>query len=244
MKIMIIEIKSSEEFNRLLDALGSELWEADFHLQIFRALTDKVETFGREYNQSPTFWTFTFRAHRDAAIFGLMRIYDGNSESLSLRNLLDTIKDNQPMFDEPQFRERLKNNPYVDSLAADAKKPDDGELEKDIEFASAKNPLVKKLIIWRNNLYAHRNAQNVVDDYQIGTDHPLTVKELESLVTMGYEIFNRYKNLFDASMQSGILVGLDDYEFVLTSIKATLEQRDREWKEQIGKIQEYEARNR
>ena len=232
--LMVINIKSSEEFERLLDALGSELWNADFHIKLFRGLNSKIEKYERAYNQSPTFWNFTFMAHRDAAIFRLMRIYDNHSASLSLRNLLDTIKDNEQMFDIPQFRERLKGNPFVDSLASDARKPDGVQLNKDMEFVSDADPLVKKLIIWRNNLYAHRSAKNVVKVYKIAADHPLAFAEIEGLVARAYEIFNRYKYLFDASSQSSILLGLDDYEFVLTSLAARLEQSDRESRARRG----------
>ena len=64
--------------------------------------------YGPEFAQSPTFWGLTSKAHDDATLFSLCRAYDGNNQSLNLRNLLDTIAANMHMFDVEAFRERLK----------------------------------------------------------------------------------------------------------------------------------------
>ena len=50
---------------------------------------------------------------------GCIGPYDKDSRSLSLLSLLDTIAINVHYFDEAEFRERLKDNPFVDSLAGD-----------------------------------------------------------------------------------------------------------------------------
>ncbi|MBI2819060.1 MAG: hypothetical protein HYX73_03695 [Acidobacteria bacterium] len=227
---MVIAIKSREDFERLLDALENEVWGADFHNTLLRKLRTAVKKFQREFNQSPTFWKLTFSAHRNAALFRLMRIYDSNSASLSLRNLLDTIHRNQPMFDEPQFRHRLAGNPYVDSLAADAMKPDEVQLAEDINRVSNDDPLVKKLLIWRHTLYAHRNAKNVVVGNNIRADYPLSDSEIEQLIRRACEILKRYKHLFNASIESGWMIDVDDYEFVLECIAGRLKQNDEEKK--------------
>lgn len=231
---MVIEFKSEKDFQRLLDALAGEICSAKDHLGLYRDLRAAEEEFGREYIQSWTFWWLTFRAHLEAALFRLIRIYDAHLASLSLRNLLDTIKARLDVFDVESFRERLKGNPFVDSLASDARKPDAAQLDADIEFAG-NDERIEKLTKWRHNLLAHRSAKNIVKGVEIAADYPLTVEEIEELVTRAFAILNRYTYLFRATSQCARIVGHDDYTFVLTSIRARLDQGAREIEEQIEK---------
>ena len=225
---MKIKFQSDEEFQRLIVSLAQDIVGANIHWRLYSDLTGKRKDFLTEYNQSPAFWTLTFQAHLDATIFRLIRIYDGNSSSLSLRNLLDTIAANLCIFDRERFLERLKDNPFVESLASDARKPDERQLRSDIEFSSNDNSLVKNLSVCRSNLYAHKNAENTVKGYNIATDFPLTEEEIDELLKKGIEILNRYSQLFRASMYSTQIVGYNDYELVLKSIKINLGQVERE----------------
>jgi hypothetical protein len=225
---VVIQFGSEQEFERLLAGLAREVVDAAIHWRLYSDLTKAVEIFSIEYNQSPAFWTLTFQAHLDATIFRLIRIYDGNSESLSLRNLLDTIKENISLFDEDKFRQRLSSNPFVNSLASDIQKPDVVQLDKDISYSSTSNHLVKKLTIWRNNLFAHRSAENTARGYNIAVDHPITGEEVGELVKKSVKILNRYSSLFHATTHSTQIVGHDDYKFVLKSIRNNLEQMHKE----------------
>ncbi|MEE9259668.1 MAG: hypothetical protein V3U40_00970 [Candidatus Scalindua sediminis] len=230
---MIIKFDTEEEFQRLLSSLAQEIVDANIHWRLLSDLKGNIELFSKEYNESAAFWTLTFQAHLDATIFHLIRIYDGNSASLSLKNLLDTISANLRIFETERFRERLKNNPFVESLSEDSRKPDEQQLYKDIEFASNNNPIVNKLTIWRNNLFAHKSAGNTVKGYNIASDYPLYDKEIEELLVGGKTILNRYSNLFHANTYSTQIVGHDDYQFVLKSIRFHLEKMDQEVKAQI-----------
>ncbi|GAB4514355.1 MAG: hypothetical protein Tsb0026_19690 [Sulfuricaulis sp.] len=225
---MVIQFGSEQEFERLLAGLAQEVVDAAIHWRLYSDLTKAIEVFSIEYNQSPAFWTLTFQSHLDATIFRLIRIYDGNSESLSLRNLLDTIKQNINLFDTDKFRQRLKSNPFVNSLASDIRKPDVVQLDKDISYASTSNHLVKKLTIWRNNLFAHRKAKMTARGYNLATDYPITGEDVGELVKKSVEILNRYSSLFRAETHSTQIVGHDDYKFVLKSIRKNLEQMHKE----------------
>jgi hypothetical protein len=147
--------------------------------------------------------------------------------------LLDTIAAHLDIFDTERFRERLKENPFVESLASDARRPDEKQLREDITFSSNENQLVKNLTIWRNNLFAHKSAGNIVSARKISTDYPLTEKEIDELLKKGIEILNRYSQLFRASVYSTKIIGHDDYKFVLESVKIRLDQIDRDIEEQL-----------
>ena len=106
---MKLKFKSAEEFRRLLTALLDDLVDARFHFSLHQNLAKASEEYATELAQSPTFWGLTLRAHMDAVLLRLCRAYDTYEHTaLNLRNLLDTIQEHLSIFDEPNFRQRLK----------------------------------------------------------------------------------------------------------------------------------------
>jgi hypothetical protein len=59
-----------------------------------------------------------FHASEEAAVLRFCRIYDQEDSANHLHGLLLTIREDLVLFDEAHFRERLKHNPHVDSLAS------------------------------------------------------------------------------------------------------------------------------
>lgn len=227
-----IKFESEEQFQSLLDNLARELVDASIHWKLRQDLTAQIKSFTTEFNQSTAFWSLTFQAHLDAAIFRLIRIYDGHSKALSLRNLLDTIASNLTVFDDERFRERLKENPFVESLAADARRPDEDQLRADMAYAGVENETVRKLTIWRNTLFAHKSAKNVVESFDISAEYPLTEEEVSSLLSDGIVILNRYSSMFGATTHSTQMVGHDDFMYVLECLQKDLQTRRRAFEDQ------------
>src|SRR5437763_15135400 len=114
---MQLKIKSSDEFETLLNALATELVHANIYFKLHYDLKSATTEFENEISQSRTFWFLTFQSLLDAALFRLCRIYDTDPRSNGLFNFLNMIKENLHIFDETNFRERLKDNPFVDNLA-------------------------------------------------------------------------------------------------------------------------------
>jgi hypothetical protein len=168
----------------------------------------------------------------------LQRIFDGNSASLSLRNLLDTIAANLDMFDPDKFRARLKDNPFVDSLASDARRPDEAQLAADTKFVSNENPLVRNLTVWRNNLFAHKSAANVVENRDLSTDYPLDDKGIDELLSTAMAILNRYSSRFEAATYSTKIVGADDFRYVLKTIQARLDEHEKEIEREVQRFEQ------
>ena len=220
-----ISIESDEQFKHLLGSLAQELVDANIHWKLRKDLEDQIRPFSDEFNQTATFWSLTFQAQLDAAIFRLVRIYDGNTHALSLRNFLDTIVANLQIFDVDRYRDRLKGNPFVDSLTDKAEQPNADQLSNDIAFVSNENKLVQKLTIWRNNLFAHKSAKNAVRNYNIANDFPLTSEDIDNLLVEGMNILNRYSLMFVANTYSTQIVGHDDFTFLLDCVKKDLAAR-------------------
>lgn len=131
---MKIDVYDSSEFKGLLEALVNELIDAREHFRLHRDLDAAMPDYQAEFNRSAAFWSLTLSAHMDAALLRLCKAYDlyEGKPSLNLRNFLETIEANAHFFDEPNFRERLKDNAFVDSLAKDSRKPDPAQLRKNL----------------------------------------------------------------------------------------------------------------
>ncbi|MCX5717034.1 MAG: hypothetical protein NTW44_01740 [Nitrospirae bacterium] len=228
---MKIRIKTADELNKLLDALALEIVNANIYHQLHKDLLDSRTGHSREFAQSNTFWSFTFTALNDARTLRICRIFDQESKSLNLFNLLETIKANMHFFEKNHFKERLKDNAFVDSLSEVDRIPDKAQLEKDICFASKQNPIVKKLMVWRNNIVAHKGAKVSLGNNDILTNNAVSSEELEALLDGCFEIFNRYSSLYRASTWSRQVIGHDDYQNLLNFIKLGLNK----WDEDIGK---------
>jgi hypothetical protein len=233
---MEISVRDSDEFHRLLLALVDELVDAQIHFNLNQDLAAVMPEYVTVFNQSWTFWSLTLNAHMDAVLLRLCKAYDqygGDNPSLNLRSFLDTIKANLHLFDEPNFRERLKDSAFVSSLAEDARSPDAAELEKDLESVSNANPLVKTLTIWRNNYFAHRSRTHALDPTAFAREYPLQFPEINALLANGVAIVNRYSHLFNATVHSTGIVGRNDFMSLLKSVRRDLEAQEARIQEQF-----------
>lgn len=231
---MQINVSDSAEFKRLLEALADELIDARDHFRLHQDLDASIPKYQAEFNQSAAFWTFTLSAHMDATLLRLCKAYDlyEGKPSLNLRNLLETIEANLHFFDEPNFRERLQNNPFVDSLAADTRKPDPGQLQKDLASAGSGDASVKKLTVWRNNYFAHRSRSSALDPKGFSSQHPILFSEIEALIDNGLSVVNRYSSLFSATVHTSLPI--KDYEYLLDAVRRDLEAREARIREEVA----------
>src|SRR5579872_3662843 len=176
---MKLKLNSPQEFRRLLTTLLDDLVDARFHFKLHQSLLKAGEEYAQEIAQSPTFWGLTLSAQMDAVLIRICRAYDTYEQgALNLQNLLETIKAHLNIFNEPNFRERLKGNAFVDSLAAELKPPDSMQVDKDLEAVSESDPLVHKLVMWRHNYVAHRNSYYTLNPTKFDTKYPLSFAEI------------------------------------------------------------------
>ena len=216
---MEIKVKSSDDLSALLDALADEIITAHVTHRLYCDLVDAIPEYHDEMNKSPAFWRLTLDSLRDARILRLCRIFDQEASSLNLGNLLETIRANTHLFGAEEFKKRLKDNPHVESLAEHPRSPDMTELEANLVFARPGNAVVKKLLLWRNNIVAHRGAKFSLGKKEILEDNPLSKEEMDDLLDKALRIFNKYSSLFRASTWSRDMIGQDDYKGCLSLIR-------------------------
>lgn len=240
---MEIKITTSEELNKLLDALAQEIVDANICHRLYIDLLGSISENKRAFSQSNTFWNFVFISLDDARIIRLCKVFDQESKSLNLYNLLVTIKANIHYFKKDHFRERLRENAFVEILARDDRIPKEEQLDKDIWFASSENPLVKKLIIWRNNIIAHLGAKVSLGQDKILKENPLDNKRIETLLDESFSIFNRYSSLYRASTYSKKVVGHDDFKSLLKFLNLGLQKWDEDIENQYKKLKKTRQNN-
>jgi len=234
---MQIKISSAEEFERLLKALCEEVVNACIHFRLYSDLEAAKEKYSASYIQSWTFWSLTFQAHLDTALFRLCKIYDQHDASLNLRNLLDTIEANLAVFDTENFRERLKGNPFVDSLSKDAKRPNVDDLKADKNTVCEVAPPVKTLLIWRNNFFAHRSAKLIVEKKSLADRYSLEIRDVDGLCKNALRIVNHYSSLFRAEHYSTQMVGHRDFEYVLKTVDEAVQAHEARINHEMDELQ-------
>jgi hypothetical protein len=150
----------------------------------------------------------------------LCRAYDQNPNSLSLLNLIDTIRDNIHLFGS-RSGSRL---PAV--VNPSAPKPDIATLLEDRQSVSPKDPLVGRLVSLRGNIFAHGHAMNVMEEVGQAARFAMTFDELGELWRRALSILNRYSQLFKHSSWASSLVGQDDYKGLLECLRREMRHRE------------------
>ncbi len=219
----MIKVKDSAEFKRLVGALSNDIVSASIHWRMQRDLLDAMTTYPLVRQQSITFWHLTLKAHASAATQHLCRAFDQEQKSLHLLSWLLTIKENIHLFSADEFRKRLANSAFVDSLAEGGTRPNEAQLNEDIERCKVSDPLVRKLVSLRGSSFAHRSATLARDGTTLPEKMVLSDPEVEELFNRACTILNRYTRLFAAETYSTTIIGARDYEFIFKTIQAKVE---------------------
>lgn len=222
---MAIRIGSSAEFKKLLEAVATDSFQALDHRRLHQDLMAARQEHCLEFSQTPTFWWLTNRAHAEAVLYRLARLYDQREDSLSLRTWLQLVTDNVHLFDERNFRQRLKDNLFVMSLAQDARGPDLDQLARDKKSVEKNDRLVDMLVTHRNTSLAHFDPDKVLNDRSVNPEE-LTWPDVDILIDRAVTIVNRYSSLFRASTYTHNIVGHDDYKFLLRMVREWLMERE------------------
>jgi hypothetical protein len=223
-----IKIKTDTELKLLFEGLSKEIVDASIYHRLLYGLFEEKQNNNKPFNESNTFWYLTFQSLNDARLIRLCRVYDTEATSLNIVNLLKIIKANLHLFSEENLRKRLgkrhQDNAIIDSLVQIPHLPSPEQLEKDIKLTSCQNPIVKKLIVWRNSIVAHTGAKTVLQKNQILADNLISKEEVEKLLDQSIEIFNRYSSMYDANLYSRQIVGHDDYKSLLKFVNLGLDK--------------------
>lgn len=215
---------SSEELSAGIRGLANDIVDAMIHWRLSRGILGAMERWPLVAHQSSTFWSLTIYAHVKVSVLAACRAFDQEKSSLHLLGLLRLIQQNLSLFEEVHFRERLRDNPFVASLAEVTRQPDATKLKEDLMLCSAQDPLVKRLVIHRNTAIAHLSQKRTLSpNVPTSSDEEITAAEFEELLRRAVEILNRYSYLFNAEHFSTQIVGHDDHETIFRWIQDRVE---------------------
>lgn len=210
---MILQISNSEQFERLLDSLAADVLDAGYHLQLRNGLLRAGEEYREELAEQRTFWHLTLTAQESAACAHLFRAYDQAQDTLSLLNLIDTIRENAHLFGT----RTTSHLPTV--VNPQAMRPDSAALQQDRHSVSPKDPLVARLVGLRGNFFMHRNARRAAENHGLETRMALSASDLEELWRRGLSIITRYSQLFVHPPWETNLTGQEDYRQLLAALR-------------------------
>ncbi|MEF8746712.1 MAG: hypothetical protein V5B31_02385 [Candidatus Accumulibacter propinquus] len=214
---------TSAEFAQLLQALSNDIVDAHIHWRMASDIAKALCDHPLVAAQSNTFWYLTHKAHVAAALQCLARAYDQEQSSLHLLSWLQIIRDNQPIFDVAEFRVRLQDNPFVESLAKSAERPDARTLEEDIARCHSTDPAVNLLVRYRGSRAAHRSKRLALKP-QTASTNDLADPDVEVLLDRAKTVFNRYSYMFSAATYSTSVVGRDDYKYIFSAVEAAVQR--------------------
>jgi hypothetical protein len=199
--------------------MARDITDAAIFRKLHADLSESVNGYWREFNQSQTFWYLSFHAYAEIALHRLSRIYVGHDGALSLGSWLQSIKNNPQLFPA---------------------QPDASRLDEDIHSA-ASDPVVKKLVALRGSFVAHINWRNVAENLRLGDRFALSLEDIDLLISRAVEILNRYSVLFKQTSWSTVISGGDDFRILLRAVRCDLQRMDAEVADQIQRAKRAES---
>ena len=173
-----VRIRSRDEFDWLIEHMTHEAYRARDNWDFWAAMEKAFDEYSIELNQTPAFWELTRRAHQDAVALRLGRLYDPHATATSLGNLLSTMKENA-----------LRASTVFPASLADL---DTTELDREITDVSDADPIVKKLLLIRNEYLAHRGTQHVTRG-TFASLPSLDRDEISTLITRALDLLRKYR---------------------------------------------------
>jgi hypothetical protein len=215
-----IRLKSEADFQRLRDRIDEEVSHARHHWSLFKGLQEASAEYAFEMNESNTFWHLTFIAHLDAVVSHLGRLYDKHTGALSLGRFIETVRANRNLFSDEAFKERLKDNPHVETLV-EGREISDAILDAELASVSESEPLVVNLWSIRDSMIAHIDAEKVRTGAAATQMRWPPLGDIEVLLDRASAITGKYSFYYGASAHGGIAGG-DDYKSLLRWVRKAL----------------------
>ena len=210
---------SEEEFAELAKALAQEIQGANVDYRMYRDLQKTCAENPVVVQQSCPFLPMTIDAHLNSAVLRLCRVYDTEKSSLNLRSWLGQIKANPDWFTEAAFQTR-KSNPISEWPGT----PDVTQLEADITYAGMSNPVVKNLILFRGNMFAHLGESWVLNRRDAKGSFKVTLDDIANLAEQGLTIVNRYLHYYDSQENGADLIRADGFQFIFRELSKVLKK--------------------
>ena len=193
-----------EQFIIYHDRLRDELNTAFTHYEIAKSLREFSPTRHSEFIEALTFFQVTIDANLFAAVMTINRGFiDKRNDCLQLDGFFALVRENNKLglFSTPAFKQRQADrgmNPEdIDHWASLHIEITDKMVCEDEE--RVKSLPVTNLKAWRNKKLAHIDKQQAMKNTSVMKAKPVTVKEIDDILTTLDEILNRYRVAYDGT---------------------------------------------
>lgn len=188
-----------ERFLAYYDRLRDEINKAHGHYEIAKALREMMKARRSEFNEAPTFFSLTMNAHLFETIMSIGKFLDRRTDSLHLDEFFRFAEQNKDLFSAASFKRRLlaqgHDSDYCEHFA---------QLHLDVteemvaeDRARIDSLPVGNLIAWRHKKLAHIEKRLVMESLDIIKEKPVTIQEIDTILTTLHEILDRYGTAFD-----------------------------------------------
>jgi len=182
-------------------------------------------------NKYKNFFVQTEENHLHSFIIGLSKFFDKDIRSLTIANLINTIKENKDLFTAETLMEIYPNRyPEIDPLTDYSPLEDDDIVE--IEKLKSKHQIILKV------LKDIRNKQSAHTDLET-TGMKFKFKEIEDIINVIQKMLNKISYRFDRSTTNWDHLrdqAINDTEFLLEDLKKADEVRKNEIKNRYSSI--------
>jgi AbiU2 len=204
-----IRVKARDEFDHLIEHLTHEAYRARDNWDFWDELEKACNEYSIELNETPAFWELTRRAHKDAVVLRLGRLYDPHATAISLGNLLQTIKEN------------AGGVGWVPTPLAGL---DIAELDSEIDAVSDEDSVVARLLKIRNEYLAHRGTSHVAKG-TFASLPTLERKDFATLMTRALDILGKYRERLGYSRLSWGHHEAEEFRRLLSLVRAGLKSK-------------------
>lgn len=173
-----VRLKSRNEFDWLIEHVSNEAYRVRDNWECWAAINDAAHAYSIEINQTPAFWEITRRAHQDAVVLRLGRLYDPHATATSLGKLLQTLS---------EYSSSAEG--MIPAPIAELKKT---ELDFEMASVSEDEPSVAKLMLLRNEYLAHRGSRHVIRG-TFAALQTLEAEEISTLIQRALDIIRKYR---------------------------------------------------
>ena len=188
-----------ERFIAYYDKLRDELNTAYTHYEICKFLRETRSTRRAEFSEALTFFSLTMNSNLFATVMSVNRFIDSHRKSLRLDVFFEFIRNNLDLFSATAYRKRLLDK-GMDSEDCEhwVKLHTDITAEMvDQDKAKIESLPIHNLRVWRNKKLAHIERDLVTENVDIMKEYPVTIQEIDKILTTLHEILDRYRIAYD-----------------------------------------------
>lgn len=219
-----------EQFLIYMKRLRDELNIAYTHYEIAKSLREFRHTRLSDFNEAITFFQVTQNANLFAAVIAICRFIDERTDTMQLRSFFELVRNNLDLFTTSAFRTRLEHKGMDEEDINHWSQLHAGITEEMVnaDEAKIKNMPVTNLMQWRHKKLAHLDKERALKEIDIMQENPVTVKEIDDILTTLDEILNRYSIAYDGGQWAiGLPPVKQQMVYIMDSLKFHRESKKR-----------------